>query len=103
MQGLWGRKVGDLGFAKFLETLEWVARKKGKHIVYIDPWYPSSKTCSGCHHKLDTLELSVRQWHCPHCQQVNDRDQNAAKNIKMVGASTIGLGDVRQVNPAVAV
>lgn len=102
MQGLWGRKVGDLGFAKFLETLQWVARNKGKHIVYIDPWYPSSKTCSGCHHKLDTLELSVRQWRCPNCQQVNDRDKNAAKNIKMVGASTIGLGDVRQVYPAVA-
>lgn len=102
MQGLWGRTVADLGFAKFLETLQWVARNKGKHIVYIDPWYPSSKTCSGCHHKLDTLELSVRQWRCPNCQQVNDRDKNAAKNIKMVGASTIGLGDVRQVNPAVA-
>ena len=88
---------------KFLETLEWVARKKGKQIIYIDPWYPSSKTCSSCHHKLDTLELSVLQWRCPNCQQVNDRDKNAAKNIKMVGASTIGLGDVRQVNPAVAV
>lgn len=103
MQRLWGRKVGDLGFAKFLETLEWVASKKGKQIVYLDPWYPSSKTCSGCNHQLDSLELSVRQWRCPNCLQVNERDQNAAKNIKMVGASTIGLGDVRQVNPAVAV
>ncbi|MHC5826841.1 MAG: RNA-guided endonuclease InsQ/TnpB family protein, partial [Nostoc sp.] len=44
MQRLWGRKIGDLAFREFLEILEWVALKKGKQVVYIDPWYPSSKT-----------------------------------------------------------
>ncbi|MEG4460583.1 RNA-guided endonuclease TnpB family protein [Microcoleus sp. D3_18cC1] len=103
MQRLWGRKVSDLAFGEFLQILEWVAKKKGKQVVFIDRWYPSSKTCSHCGHKLKELDLSVREWRCPSCQKVNDRDENAAKNICAVGASTVKLGDVRQAMPAIAV
>jgi putative transposase len=81
MQRLWGRKIADLALGEFLQILEWIAKKKGKRIIYIDPWYPSSKTCSCCGHVLDELGLSVRRWRCPSCHQVNDRDSNAAKNI----------------------
>jgi len=88
MQRLWGRKVSDLAFGNFLQILEWVARKKGKEVVYIDRWYPSSKTCSNCGHILDELDLSVRRWRCPSCQSENDRDENASINIKLVGATT---------------
>jgi hypothetical protein len=66
-------------------------------------WHPSSKTCSHSSHVLDHLDLSVRQWRCPSCQAVNGRDENAAKNIAAVGASTVRLGDVRQAMPAIAV
>jgi putative transposase len=103
MQRLWGRKVSDLAFANFLEILEWVALKKGKEVVFVNRWYPSSKTCSNCGQVLDSLDLSVRSWRCPSCQVVNGRDENAARNIKAVGASTVKLGDVRQAVPAVAV
>jgi putative transposase len=103
MQRLWGRKVGDLALGDFLAYLEWVAKKKGKRVIYIDPWYPSSKTCSCCGHVLDELDLSVRRWRCPFCHQVNDRDENAALNIKRVGSSTLGVGDVRQAMPAIPV
>ncbi|WP_066375044.1 RNA-guided endonuclease InsQ/TnpB family protein [Anabaena sp. CA = ATCC 33047] len=103
MQRLWGRKISDLAFGEFLKILEWVAKKKNKQVVYIDQWYPSSKTCSCCGYVLENLDLSVRQWRCPSCNSVNGRDENAAKNIQMVGASTIGLGDVRLAMPAIAV
>jgi len=103
MQRLWGRKVNDLALGDFLQVLEWVAKKKGKQVIYIDPWYPSSKTCSCCGHVLDELDLSVRRWRCPSCHQVNDRDENAALNIKRVGSSTLGVGDVRRVQPAISV
>ncbi|NET57648.1 MAG: transposase [Symploca sp. SIO2E6] len=103
MQRLWGRKVNDLGLGDFLQILEWVAQKKGKQIIYIDPWYPSSKTCFCCGHVLDELDLSIRRWRCPSCQSVNDRDENAALNIKRVGSSTLGVGDVRQAQPAISV
>jgi putative transposase len=103
MQRLWGRKISDLAFGEFLQILEWVAQKKGKLIVFIDRWYPSSKTCSACGHVLENLDLSTREWRCPSCQSVNGRDENAAINIQRVGASTLKLGDVRQVFPAIAV
>ena len=80
MQCLWGRKISDLAFGEFLQILEWVATKKGKQVVFIDQWYPSSKTCSNCGHVLKELDLSVREWRCPSCQSINGRDENAAKN-----------------------
>lgn len=103
MKRLWGRKVGDLALRDFLDILEWVAHKNGKQVVYIDQWYPSSKTCSCCGHVLEKLDLSVREWRCPSCQSVNGRDHNASKNIQTVGASMVGLGDVRRCETAIAV
>ncbi|MBD2579700.1 transposase [Oscillatoria sp. FACHB-1406] len=103
MQRLWGRKISDIALGEFLRILKWVALKKGKPIVFIDRWYPSSKTCSHCGHILESLDLSIREWRCPRCQSVNGRDENAAKNICAVGASTAKLGDVRQAVPAIAV
>ncbi len=103
MQRLWGRKISDLAFGEFLKILEWVATKKGKQVVFIDRWYPSSKTCSNCRYVLKELALDVREWRCPSCQSVNGRDENAAINIQRVGASTLKLGDVRQALPAIAV
>jgi putative transposase len=101
MKKLWGRKISDLALGEFLQILEWVAKKKGKHVGFIDRWFPSSKTCSCCGHILESLDLSTRMWRCPSCQSINDRDENAAVNIKMVGISTIGLGDVRLTLPAI--
>ncbi len=103
MKRLWGRKVSDLAFGEFLKILQWVATKKNKQVIFIDGWYPSSKTCNHCEQVLKELDLSVREWRCPSCQSINGRDENAAKNIYVVGASTAKLGDVRQAMPAIAV
>ncbi|OJJ24515.1 hypothetical protein BI308_16005 [Roseofilum reptotaenium AO1-A] len=92
MQRLWGRKIGDLALAEFLSILEWVAAKKSKRVVYIDRWFPSSKTCSECGHVLNELKLKDRQWSCLSCSTEHDRDLNAARNLKSVGASTDSLG-----------
>ncbi|ACC84815.1 RNA-guided endonuclease InsQ/TnpB family protein [Nostoc punctiforme] len=103
MHRLLGRKVSDLAFGEFLQILEWVAKKKNKLVVFIDQWYPSSKTCSHCGYVLEKLDLNTREWRCPSCQSVNGRDENASRNICAVGASTVGLGDVRQSMTAIAV
>ncbi|AFY99744.1 RNA-guided endonuclease InsQ/TnpB family protein [Calothrix sp. PCC 6303] len=103
MQRLWGRKISDLAFGEFLQILEWVAKKKNKMVVFIDQWYPSSKTCSSCGHILEKIDLSIREWRCPLCQSVNGRDENASRNICAVGASTVGLGSVSRALPAIAV
>jgi putative transposase len=76
MKRLWGRKVSDLALREFLQLLEWVAKKKGKQVAYIDRWFPSSKTCSCCGHVLESLDLSVRRWRCPYCHSKNKRCQS---------------------------
>ena len=103
MQRLWGRKISDLAFGEFIKILEWVAQKKDKQVIFIDQWYPSSKTCNHCGQLFQELDLNTREWRCPSCQNVNGRDENAAKNIFAVGASTAKLGNVRQALPAIAV
>ena len=102
MKRLWGRKVSDLGFACFLEILQTVAAKKDKQVVFIDRWYPSSKTCNHCGIVRDKLPLDIRRWRCE-CGADNDRDTNAAINIHTVGTSTVALGDIRRAKPAIAV
>ena len=95
MKSLWGRKVSDLGFSGFMTELKWIALKKGRTIIEINRWYPSSKTCSVCGHINDVLNLHDRTWQCPNCHTELDRDRNAAINIHRVGASTLEGEDIR--------
>jgi putative transposase len=95
MQMMWGRKIGDYGYAQFMMLLKAKAQEHGKQIVNIDQWYPSSKTCSCCGHVLESLELKTREWVCPSCLTSHNRDINAANNIKRVGISTLTGDPVR--------
>jgi len=95
MKALWGRKVSDLCFGEFLNVLQYVASTKGVVIHFIDRFYPSSKTCFDCGHIYHELSLKERQWVCENCGAVHDRDLNAARNIHRVGASTLGVSEVR--------
>jgi len=103
MQRLWGRKINDLGFSNFLSIVKYYGQCTRSLVYLIDKFYPSSKTCHVCQNINDTLLLSDRTWQCFVCSTMHDRDINAAINIKIVGASTIGLGDVRPINLAIAV
>lgn len=85
MRALWGRKVSDLGFAQFMTILEWVAFKRGKQVVRIDRFTPTTKVCSGCGQKHH-LTLRDRVLNCD-CGLTIDRDHNAAINILCAGAS----------------
>lgn len=95
MKKLWGRKVSDLAFGEYLKIQEWVCKVRGKLFGQIDQWEPTTKPCAGCG-KIHDLSLSDRVMNCDGCGLVIDRDHNAAINISAVGASTAGLGDVRQ-------
>jgi len=93
MQQMWGKKVSDLSHASFVNIIQHVAKLKGKEVVFINRYYPSSKTCHICKSANRELTLSDRTWTCT-CGAIHDRDENAAINIHMEGASSIGLGDV---------
>lgn len=87
MKAMWGRKVSDLGFSSFMSILEWVAFKRGKRVVKIDRFAPTTQVCSRCGQQHN-LTLRDRVLNCA-CGLVIDRDHNAAINIKTVGASTV--------------
>ncbi|WP_245710662.1 RNA-guided endonuclease InsQ/TnpB family protein [Allopseudospirillum japonicum] len=77
--------IADAGWFSLVQKLEYKAKEQGKHLVKIDQWFASSKTCACCGHKVDTLPLSVRYWTCPACTVALDRDINAAINIRQQG------------------
>ena len=80
MKRLWGKKISDLSHSCFIEKLIFTASKYNVVVHKIDKWYPSSKTCQ-CGYVYKALSLKERQWICPECGSINDRDLNAAKNI----------------------
>lgn len=80
MGRLWGRKIHDLGHGQFCCILEQVASKYGCVVHRIDRWYPSSKLCD-CGFKNNKLVLHDREWTCPQCGKVHDRDVHAAEMI----------------------
>jgi putative transposase len=93
------RAISDCGWGTFRRMLESKAAKAGRHLIVVDRWYPSSKTCSDCGHLLAALSLSTRTWHCPSCGARHDRDINAAKNILAAGlAVTACGGEVRRLD-----
>jgi IS605 OrfB family transposase len=79
------RAISACGWGEFRRQLEYKCERYGRHLVVIDRWYPSSKTCSACGHLLADLSLSTRNWKCPSCGTRHDRDINAAKNILAAG------------------
>jgi len=79
------KAISDVGWSEFVSLLSYKAAWYGRNLVKIDKWYPSSKRCFDCGHLLDSLTLDVREWTCPECRIVHDRDLNAAKNIHAVG------------------
>lgn len=86
------RSIAEVGWGEIRRQLEYKADWYERTLIVIDQWYPSTKTCSACHHKLDELDLSIRQWVCPKCGVEHDRDQNAAVNILNEG--------LKQLEPA---
>lgn len=96
MQGMsralhFGKSVMDNAWGVFTAILAYKTRFQGKYLVKIDKWFPSSKTCSCCGQKKDSLSLAERVFTCESCGFTEDRDTNAALNIKAEGLKTLLL------------
>ena len=79
------KAIADAGWAEFMRQCEYKAKHEGRIFAKIGTFFPSSKTCSTCGHKLKELSLATRSWTCPHCGAHHDRDINASLNIKQEG------------------
>ena len=80
------KHIADASWYSLIQKLAYKAEAQGKHLVKIDQWFASTKTCSCCGHTVEQMPLTVRTWDCPHCgTQGIDRDINAAINIRQQG------------------
>ena len=84
------RAVGDMGFREFRRQLEYKSAMRGGLVVVVDRWFASSKICSRCDSRMESMPLSVRVWDCPNCTAHHDRDLNAAINlVRQAVSSTV--------------
>lgn len=79
-----GKNVHDNGFGMFRTFLKYKLEEQGKQFIKIDKWFPSSKMCHCCGTIKEDLQLSDR-WYTCDCGYENDRDYNAAMNIRDCG------------------
>ena len=74
--------TSDASFFEVKRQLLYKAEQYGAHIQLVSQWYPSSKTCHACGWIKEDLTLDDRVWVCEQCCDINERDLNAALNIK---------------------
>lgn len=82
--------ISEMNFGEFKRILDYKARWYNRKLVFVDRYYPSSKTCSCCGFKYKGLTLNEREWTCPECNTKHNRDINAAVNILNEGLRIIG-------------
>jgi putative transposase len=79
------KAIADMSFYEFRRQLTYKCQLYGSKLVVVDQWFPSSKTCSNCGTKKETLTLDERVFECGDCGFVIDRDLNAAINLSHRG------------------
>jgi putative transposase len=88
------KSVADVSFYEFARQIQYKSEWHGRTVIFVDRWYPSSKTCNECSFVNQGLTLEDREWDCPRCGSHLDRDFNAAKNIKREGLKTVGITEL---------
>ena len=86
------KHIQDASWSKFITYLEYKSNWYNRDFIKIDTFFPSSQLCSSCGYKNKLVkDLKVRQWKCPDCGEIHDRDINAAINIKNEGLRLLKL------------
>jgi putative transposase len=94
------RAVGDMGFHEFRRQLVYKTAMRGGQLIVADRWFASSKICSKCGTKQESMPLSVREWTCSACGTHHDRDLNAANNLMKLAVSSTVTACGEDVRPA---
>jgi putative transposase len=76
------RALADAGLGQLLQFFETKMQAGGGLAIFVDRFFPSTKTCSGCGHVKKRMPLKYRTYCCLKCGLVMDRDLNAAINLE---------------------
>jgi len=74
--------ISDVGLFEFRRQIEYKAKWNNRKVVFADTFFASSKLCSCCGWKNESLTLADRTFECQECDNKMDRDMNAAMNLK---------------------
>lgn len=88
--------LSDIAIGTFNTILEYKAKERGVNILRIGRFEPSSKMCT-CGYINHDLTLAMREWVCPECGTIHDRDLLAANNIKRFAfrnMNTVGTTEI---------
>lgn len=80
------KAIADMGFYEFRRQLEYKCQLYGATLIVVNRWYPSTKTCSRCHTKKDSMPLSERVFRCENCGLEIERDFNASINLEIAAS-----------------
>lgn len=86
------KSIQDASFGTLVSMLKYKANWHNRKIIEVGRFYPSSKICHRCGHKMSYMGLEIREWTCPTCHTIHDRDINAAINIKNEGLRILDNG-----------
>ncbi len=91
MAGNLSRQISDVGFYEFRRQLTYKCQMNGVELIVADRWYPSTKRCSACG-CINDVGRGQEVYRCD-CGHVDDRDVNAANNLRTLGLRGTGSGD----------
>ena len=76
------KSIANVAWGKLISMLIYKAEKKGKTLMQVDKFFPSSQICSYCGTNTGKKPLHIRNFTCPQCHTKHNRDLNAAINIR---------------------
>ena len=86
------KAIQDCGWYELTRQLQYKSDWNNRQYIKIGRFIKSSQPCSVCGYINEKIkDLSVREWTCPQCGTVHDRDINAAKNILKEGLKILNV------------